>query len=78
LPGTPDGNLAGADVHALYLAGERAAVTASDHREVAKDPAVRTDHRDGDRVLVGGDLAGGQAARDVVRHCVRDAVDVSL
>ena len=41
LPGTPDGNLASADVHALYLAGEREAVTAGDHREVAKEPAVR-------------------------------------
>jgi len=67
LPGTPDGNLAGADVHALYLAGEREAVTAGDHREVAKEPAVRTDHPDADRVLVGCGLVGGQAARDVVR-----------
>src|SRR5271157_873776 len=78
LPGTPDGDLAGADVHALYLAGESVAVTAGDHREVAKEPAVRTDHRDGERVLVGCDLAGGQAARDAVRHRVRDAVDVRL
>jgi len=37
LPGTPDGDLAGADVHAFYLAGERAAVTADDYREVAKE-----------------------------------------
>src|SRR5271165_4279419 len=76
LPGTPDGNLAGADVHALYLAGESVAVTAGDHREVAKEPAVRIDHPDADRVLVGCGLVGGQAAGDVVRHRVRDAVDV--
>src|SRR5208282_4614465 len=76
LPGTPDGDLADADVHARYLAGERAAVTAGDHREVAQEPAVRPDHRDADRVLVGCDLVGGQAAHDAVSHRVRDAVDV--
>jgi len=37
LPGTPDSDLADADVHARYLAGERAAVTAGDHREVPRN-----------------------------------------
>src|SRR5208337_3060338 len=78
--GQPDGDLAGADVHALYLAGERVAVTAGDHRDVTGEPAVRTDHRDAERLLVDRDrdLAGGQAARDAVGHRVRDAVDVKL
>jgi hypothetical protein len=49
--GTPDGDLPGADVHAVHLAGERMAVTAGDHREVTKEPAVGTDHRDAGRVL---------------------------
>src|SRR5271165_4087979 len=72
----PDGDLAGANGHALDLAGERVAVTAGDYRDVAGEPAVRTDHRDAERLLVGRDLVGGQRAGDVVRHRVRDAVDV--
>jgi len=73
-----DGDLAGSDVHALYLAGERAAVAAAAIDSAAREPAFRTDHPDAERVLVARDLAGGQRARDVVRHRVRDAVDVRL
>ena len=63
---------------ARYLAGERVAVPAGDHGDVAGEPAVRADHRDAERILAGRELAGGQAARDAVRHRVRDAVDVRL
>jgi hypothetical protein len=67
---------AGADVHVRDLASERAA--AGDHRDVAREPAVSTDHRDAERVPVGRDMAGGQAARDVVSQRLGDAVDVRL
>jgi DDE superfamily endonuclease len=72
------GDQPGAHVQARYLAGERVAVAAGDHRDVAGEPAVRADHRDAERILAGRELAGGQAARDAVRHRVRDAVDVRL
>ena len=67
LPGTPDGNLAGADVHALYLAGEREAVAAGDHREVAKEPAVRTRPPSG--LIVSSSTAVWAAVRLLAKLC---------
>jgi hypothetical protein len=64
---TPDRDFAGADVHALYLAGERAAIAAGDHRIIAEEPAVRADHRDGDPVFASREQVGGQATFEVVR-----------